>query len=177
MVSVFHRPSPFGDFKINRSAQLIEEPQRKLLRRSHLGQFLTRTSSAPVCGTASPRRRAVNGRSPTFSRPYGRLTRASSSERERSTGIGCNNEVGGIVFMVRVSLRPTGSNDLLTQLRRDSFQRRSADTSGGAPDAILARGDAQSSHGLLKSEALRASETNRVRLSKHGPDAVRRKDR
>src|SRR5207247_9473544 len=88
----------------------------------------------------------------------------------------CNNPRRGF-FNRPLARWPTDSNDLLTQLRRDWFQRRSADTSGGAPDATLARGDAQSSHGLLKSEALRASETTRRRLSKHGPDAVRWKDR
>src|SRR5438094_1993927 len=112
-----------------------------------------------------------------FGRCVANGTGGTANSEFRSTRIGCNNEVGGIVFMVRGALRPTDSNDLLTQLRRDSFQRRNADTSGGVPDATLAQGDAQSSHGLLKSEALRASETNRVRLSKHGPDAVGRKER
>jgi len=84
---------------------------------------------------------------------------------------------GSMCFGARISHRPTGSNDLLMQRLSDPYHRRSADTSGAAPDATLARGDVQLPHELLKSEALQASETNRVRLSKRGPDALHRKYR
>src|SRR6266496_4119056 len=84
---------------------------------------------------------------------------------------------GGMYFGARISHRPTGSNDLLTQLLRDPYHRQSADTSGAAPNATLTGGDVQLPHELLESEALQASETNRVRLSKRGPDALHRKYR
>src|ERR1041385_2554752 len=77
----------------------------------------------------------------------------------------------------RAFLPPTGSNDLSTQLLWGLCLRQSADTSGAAPDATWARGVAKSSRELSKSEALQASETNRVRLSKHGLAAVHRESR